>query len=82
MKVHFFLNEFVNLFQANNFDRSKVNAKLIAQKHDIKYGTFHHRVSTSATSRQVKGSGHASGGARKSRKLRKGSLCTSEITSV
>ena len=40
---------------------------------------FHHRISVSKTSRQVKGAKHASGGSRQSRKLRKGrcvfSLC-------
>ena len=52
--------------------QSKVNAKLIAKKHGLKYRTFHHQVSTSKTSRQVKGLGHVSGVAQKTRKLWKG----------
>ena len=82
MKVHCCLHYFLNLFQANNFDHSKVNAKLITKKHWVKYGTFHHRVSQSKTSRKVKGSGHASGGTHKSRKLHKGMFKQNHLISM
>ena len=59
-------------FQAANFDRMKVNAKEIAKKYTVHYGTFHHCICMSKTSSKVQGFQHTrEGGVRKSWKLRK-----------